>query len=311
MNLLYHKHFINQRGMTMKTEKNILIAFILNLSFSVIEFIGGFFTGSIAVVSDSIHDMCDAISIGLSYFFEKKSKKEPDEIYTYGYARFSAAGGLITTLILVISSAVIIFNSIRRIIHPAEINYNGMIVLAVVGVGVNFCAALFTREKGSLNREAVNLHMIEDVLGWIVVFIGSVVMRFTDIAVIDPIMSVGVSVFILINAVSHLKKIFALFFDKIPDNIDIEKIKENIYKIDGVIDIHHIHIRGIDGQLNSASLHIVTDSEPYVIKEKVREILNQNRITHITIEIEKSSEQCTDKNCQLNYQSCAGHSHYH
>lgn len=293
----------------MKTERNIFITFILNLLFSVFEFIGGIFTGSVAIISDAIHDVCDAVSIGFSYFFEKKSKKQPDEVYTYGYARYSVIGGFVTTLILVISSVLIIFNSINRIINPAEINYDGMIIFAVVGVCVNFSAALITRGKESLNQKAVNLHMIEDILGWIVILIGALVMKFTDFVMIDSIMSVGVSVFILINALRHLKKIFVLFLDKIPENVEVEEIKKCLCEIDGVIDIHHIHIRSVDGVSISASLHVITDEESCVIKEKIREVLYEKEIGHITIEIETSSEHCEEKDCQLIYNSCSGHHH--
>ena len=148
----------------MKTEKNILIAFILNLAFSIFEFAGGIFTGSVAIISDAVHDIGDAASIGISYFFEKKSKKQPDEKYTYGYARYSIIGSVITTLILLFGSVMVIFNAINKIIEPTEINYNGMIIIAIIGVCVNFCAAFLTREGDSLNQKAVNLHMLEDVL---------------------------------------------------------------------------------------------------------------------------------------------------
>lgn len=149
----------------MKTEKNILIAFILNLAFSLFEFVGGLFTGSVAIISDAVHDLGDAASIGISYFLEKKSKKQPDEEYTYGYARYSVIGSVITTLILLFGSALVIYNAASRIISPAEINYDGMIIFAVVGVCVNLGAALFTHGGDSLNQKAVNLHMLEDVLG--------------------------------------------------------------------------------------------------------------------------------------------------
>ena len=141
----------------MKTEKNILIAFLLNLSFSFFEFIGGAITGSVAVISDSIHDLGDAISIGLSYFLERKSKRQPDNTYTYGYARYSVLGSVITTVILLLGSIMVIYNAVIRIIHPVEINYNGMILFAVVGTLVNFCAAWFTKDGDSLNQKAVNL----------------------------------------------------------------------------------------------------------------------------------------------------------
>ena len=180
----------------MKTERNILIAFLLNLAFSIFEFFGGFFTGSVAIISDAVHDIGDAASIGASYFLEKKSKKQPDEHFTYGYARYSVIGSVITTLILLVGSLLVIYNAVLRIIHPTPINYGGMILFAIIGAAVNLLAALFTREGDSLNQKAVNLHMLEDVLGWLVVLVGAVIMRFTDIAIIDPLMSIGVAVFI-------------------------------------------------------------------------------------------------------------------
>ena len=210
----------------MKSEKNIFIAFILNLAFSVFEFIGGIFTGSVAIVSDAIHDFGDAAGIGISYFLEKKSKKQPDEKHTYGYARYSVIGSLITTFILLFGSVTVIYNAINRLINPSEIDYNGMIIFAVVGVCVNFCAAYFTRDGDSLNQKAVNLHMLEDVLGWTVVLIGAIIMRYTDWSFIDPVMSVGVSLFIFINAVRNLKEAIDLFLEKTPHGIDIKEIAE-------------------------------------------------------------------------------------
>jgi len=295
----------------MKTERNILIAFLLNLSFSFFEFIGGIITGSVAIVSDAVHDIGDAASIGISFFLERKSKQQPDKEYTYGYARYSVIGGFITTLILLTGSIVVIYNAINRMIDPAEINYNGMIVFAVVGVCVNFCAVFFTREGGSLNQKAVNLHMLEDVLGWVVVLVGAIVMRFTDFAILDPIMSIGVSVFVLINAIRNLKEIADLFLEKTPRHIDVDRIKEHIEGIDGVIDIHHIHLWSMDGQNNYATMHIVTDSEPHKIKDTIREELRKHSIGHVTLELESSTERCHEKHCHVEICPHTEHGHLH
>ena len=295
----------------MRTEKNILIAFILNLSFSIFEFIGGIITGSVAIASDAIHDLGDAASIGISCFLEKKSKKQPDEIYTYGYARYSVIGGLITTLILLVGSAAMIYNAVYRMIHPAEIHYNGMLVFAGVGVCVNFFAAFFTREGDSLNQKAVNLHMLEDVLGWIVVLVGTVVMKLTNFALIDPIMSIGVSTFIFINAVKNLKEIMDLFLEKTPHNIDVAKIREHMEEIEGVLDIHHIHVWSMDGYNHYATMHIVTDYEPCKIKEAIREELGEHGIGHVTIETETSSEHCHEQECHVEFHAHSGHCQHH
>lgn len=295
----------------MKTEKNILIAFILNLSFSIFEFIGGTITNSVAIVSDSIHDIGDAISIGISYFLEKKSEKQPDATYTYGYARYSVIGSVITTLILLSGSVMVIFNAVNRMISPVEINYDGMILFAVIGVVVNFGAAYFTKEGNSLNQKAVNLHMLEDVLGWVVVLIGAVVMRFTDISILDPIMSVLVALFILTNALKYLKEVLDLFLEKAPHGISVEEIKEHVSEIEGVLDVHHIHIWSMDGHNNYATMHVVTEENAHSIKEKIREELQEHGINHVTLELESREESCHEVCCHVEYAASATHHHHH
>lgn len=295
----------------MKTEKNILIAFILNLSFSIFELLGGALTNSVAIISDSIHDIGDAISIGLSYFLEKKSKKKPDNKYTYGYVRYSVLGSIITTIILIIGSILVLIGSINRIINPVEINYNGMILFAIIGVLINFLAAYFTRTGNSLNQKAVNLHMLEDVFGWIIVLIGAIVMRFTDIKIIDSILSILVALFILLSALKNLKLIIDLFLEKTPKGINIKEIKEHLLKIKGVSDVHHIHIWSLDGYNNYATIHIVYDGKDKNIKKLVKDKLNKHNITHTTIELEKEGEECLDKECEINLHNKQTHHHHH
>lgn len=295
----------------MKTEKNIFIAFLLNLSFSIFEFFGGIFTGSVAIISDAVHDIGDAASIGASYFLERKSKRQPDDVYTYGYARYSVIGSVITTLILLFGSLAVIYNAIVRIINPTEINYNGMIIFAVVGALVNLAAAFFTREGDSLNQKAVNLHMLEDVLGWLVVLVGAVIMRFTDIKIIDPIMSIGVAVFIFINAVGNLKEALNLFLEKAPNGTDLAEIKEHLTEIDGVLDVHHIHIWSMDGHNNFATMHVVTNGEHHKIKDAVRKELRDHGIGHATLELESENEHCHEEHCHIETNASSGHHHHH
>ena len=299
-----------ERKLAMKTEKNILFAFILNLSFSVFEFVGGLFTNSVAILSDSVHDMGDALSIGISFFLEKKSKKKPDNNYTYGYIRYSVLGGLITTVILLVGSILVIYNAIGRIINPVPVNYKGMIVFAIFGFLMNFLAAYLTREGDSINQKSVNLHMLEDVLGWVVVLIGAIIMNFTDIRIIDPIMSIAVALFILVNTLKNLKQILDLFLEKTPQGINIEHIKEHLQEIEGVDDIHHIHVWSIDGYNNYATMHIVTKSNNIKkIKNEIREELEEHGICHAILETEE--EACEDIECHPNLHGNVGHHHHH
>lgn len=264
----------------MKSEKKILFAFLLNLAFSVFEFIGGMLTGSVAIMSDAIHDLGDAGSLGISYFFEKKSED------TYQFGRYSVFGALITNIILLCGSGIVIYNAINRILHPVEIHYDGIIIFAVVGVLVNYFAAHLTHEGHSINQKAVNLHLLEDMLGWLLVLVGAVIMRFTEWSIIDPILSMGVAAFILVNVFKNLKEIMEIFLEKIPDGPSIEEIRERVARLDGVLDVHHIHIWSMDGCHGYASLHIVSD-EPDQTLERIRAELKGIGIAHTTIQMEK------------------------
>ena len=294
----------------MKSEKNILIAFILNISFSIIEFFGGIFTNSVAIISDSIHDLGDALSIGISYFLEKKSKKKADNNYTYGYIRYSVLGGIITTTILLVGSILVIIGAIKRLINPVEVNYSGMIVFAIIGVTLNFIAAYVTREGDSINQKSVNLHMLEDVLGWVVVLFGAIIMNFTDIRMLDSIMSIGVAIFILTNSLKNIKKVLDIFLEKTPDNINIEELKKHLMKIKDIYDIHHIHVWSIDGYNNYATMHIVTKSNNIEkVKQNIRDELLEHNIVHSILETEK--EECDEKECNVKFTTEHQHHHHH
>ena len=294
-----------------QVERNILIAFLLNLGLSIYEFVGGTMTHSVAIVSDAVHDMGDALSIGISYVLERKSHKQPDPQHTYGYLRYSLMGGLITTAILIFGSAFVIYNAIHRIIEPVEINYDGMILLAIVGVVVNSLAAYFTHKGDSLNQKSVNLHMLEDVLGWVVVLIGAIVMRWTNFSLIDPILSILVALFILKEAVSNCREILDVFLEKTPHGISLEKLESSLKKLSNIQDIHHLHVWSMDGYHNYATLHVVYNGNEEKIKHRVREMLAKQNIEHATIELEHDQENCAERYCNAPSPIKQGHHHEH
>ena len=296
----------------MKTEKNILIAFLLNLGFSVFEFFGGLFTGSVAILSDAVHDLGDALGIGVSWFLERKSKRAADNTYTYGYARFSVLGSVFTCGILLLGSVGVVVSAVGRLMNPVPIHYDGMILFAIVGVAVNLAAAFVTRKGESLNQKAVNLHMLEDVLTWVVVLVGAVVMRYTDWAIIDPLVSIGVAVYIFVHAIGHLQEAVDIFLEKVPTGFSVEEIRERVEAIEGVVNAHHIHIRSIDGYTHAASLHVVSDGDPAAVKGLVREALGEMDIAHVTVETEQMGETCGQPWCTLvECHNHGGHHHHH
>lgn len=265
---------------------------MLNLCFSVLEFFGGLFTGSIVILSDALHDLGDAASVGISYLLEKKSKRAPDASYTYGYLRFSVLGAAVTNTVLILGSAVILCCAARRLFCPAVINYNGMMLFAVGGLLTNTAAFFFTKGGDSLNQRAVNLHMAEDILTWAAVLVGAVVMKLTGFSFIDPLLSLASGLFVLISALRAFKKIVDLFLDKVPDNVSVAEIKDRVLLIKGVNDVHHIHLRSFDGVTNCATMHVVTDcTDTRRLKSEIKSELKEAGVDHLTLEFELPEEQ--------------------
>ena len=268
----------------MKKKQNILIAFLLNLLFSIIEFIGGIFTGSLAITSDALHDLGDASTIGLAYFLEKKSDKPANNTFTYGYRRYSLLGGIITNVILFTGSFFILYNGILKLNNPTLIKYDQMLILAFFGLAVNLVATYFTHGGHSINQKAINLHMLEDVFGWIIVLIGGIVIKYTNLYIIDPIMSILLAIFIIYHSSKNLKEILDLFLIKTPKEVNIEVIKEEIMNISNVKKIHNLRVWSLDGKYNLATITVQIIEKNQDTKLLIREILRNNHISQETIE---------------------------
>ena len=288
----------------MKTQKTILIAFVLNLFFSIMEFIGGYFTQSVAITSDALHDFVDAITIGIAYCLERISHRPANKENTYGFIRYGVVGSELTTLLLILGSAVIMYHATEKLLHPAEIHHTGMIWMAVFGVVVNGSAAYLTRDHDSLTQKSVNLHMLEDVLGWLVLLVGAWIIKFSGWNILDPILSLVVSLFILYEACKHLKDILNILLDKTPADIHPDEIKAAILMVPEVDDVHHLHIRSLDGKIHCATVHIITDTP--AVKAQVRSILESMHIQHATIEVDPPGTQLSSHEPQYHI-----HSHHH
>ena len=273
--------------------KNLIIAFILNLCFAIFEFFGGMITNSVSIMSDAIHDFGDAISIGFAVYLEKKSKKGADDKFTFGYARYSVMSAVITSAILLLGSIVIAINACYRIINPQPLNYNGILIFAIIGFIVNLIAAFATKEGDTLNKKSINLHMLDDVLGWAIVLLGAIVMKFTNFALIDSALSLVVALFIVMHAVPIFISAMNLFLEKAPRKVNVKKTKEKILKVKGVEDVHRFKVWSLDEHNVYAMLHVVA-KDNFDKKNEIREILHEAGITNTTIEIEKENEKCDE-----------------
>ncbi len=284
------------------SEGNVKVAFFLNLSFTIIEIIGGLYTNSLAILSDALHDLGDSFSLGLSWYFQKLSKKGRTKTFSYGYKRFSLLGAIINSIVLVAGSIFILTKAIPELFNPGESNVQGMLYLAILGIVVNGAAVFKLRKGESLNEKVVSLHLLEDVLGWVAVLIGSVIMMYTDAPFIDPLLSVLISLFVLYNVYKNLKKSLLVILQGIPEEISIDDIRQKLKNISKVTDIHDCHAWSMDGQYNILTLHLRLDkdyklSEQAKLKEQVRTQLKDESINHITIEFEAQGENCELEDC--------------
>lgn len=275
-------------------EHNLGVVFWLNAIFVIIEVIGGFFTNSIAILSDALHDFGDCCSLGLAWWLQRKSKQKCDSSYSYGYKRFSLLGAVFLSAILFASSIFVIINAVGRIITPADIEAQGMVWLAIVGIAVNGAAALRLKHGHSLNERAVFLHILEDVLGWLAVLIAAIVMCFIDLPILDPILSICISIWILFNVVHNLVDTFRIFLQNVPEGLDLQTLKNELSAIEKISEIHDLHIWSQDGESHVMTLHAVVDEDADIhdIKEALRKTALPYHIDHVTIEIEHADENC-------------------
>ena len=273
-------------------------AFFLNFGFTIIEFIGGWLTNSTAIMADAGHDLGDTLSIGSAWFLNKLGTKSATKEFTYGYRRLSLLGALINGIVLIVGSAWIFYEAVPRLSNPEMPETEGMIALAILGVLVNGFAAYKLHGGKSLNEKVLNWHLLEDVLGWVAVLIVAIVMQFKDWPILDPILSIGFTLFILFNVIRNLLSTAKLFFQASPDNSLLQNVTDKLLELDAVSDLHHLHIWSLDGEHHVATVHVVSQFESKAeyleLKESVSNALQEFELSHTTIEIELTSEECRD-----------------
>lgn len=284
--------------------KNIKAAFFLNVSFTIVEIIGGFYTNSLAIMSDALHDLGDSLSLGLSWYFQKLSGKGATKKFSYGYKRFSLLGAIINSIILIIGSVFIISEAIPRIINPEVSDAHGMMWLAILGIIVNGAAVLKLKRGTSMNERVVSLHLFEDVLGWTAVLIASIIMQFWDVPILDPILSLAIALYVLINVFKNIKESVRIILQGTPKEISVDEIKETILKFDAIENIHDCHLWTMDGEYNVLTVHLTLHKEEITweasknLKQDVRKILHDKfHLEHITLELESSEEDCAYNDC--------------
>ena len=280
---------------------NLSIAFFLNLAFAIVELFGGFLTNSVAILSDALHDFGDSVSLGVAWYLQKVSSRGRDSHFSYGYRRFSLLGALFISVVLFVGSLFVIREGVERLFSPVEANAKGMFLFAILGVAVNGFAAFRLAKGSSLNEKAVSLHLLEDVLGWLAVLVVSVVMMFVHLPILDPLLSIGISVWVLINVFRNLISTFKVLLQEVPGDVDMKVLTNKIKAIEGVDNLHDIHLWTLDGESHILTLHIVSpvcDTKIHQrIKDEIMAICIEYKIDHVTVEIEDEAADCGLNNC--------------
>lgn len=276
----------------MKAKYTVWLAFFLNLTYAIVEFIAGGVFGSSAVLADSVHDLGDAIAIGISAFLESISNREEDSHYTLGYKRFSLLGAMITAVILMTGSVLVILENIAKIFHPQPVNDEGILWLGIIAIIINVLANLVIRKGQTKNESILSLHFLEDTLGWVAVILMAIVLRFTAWYILDPLLFLAISFFILSKALPRFWSTLKIFLDAVPEGVDIQKIKTDLAELDHVASINQLNLWTMDGLEKNAIVHVCLKEMEHMetCKESIRIFLKDCGFQNITIEVDADLE---------------------
>ena len=274
----------------MKAKYVVWLAFFLNLTYAIVEFIAGGVFGSSAVLADSVHDLGDAIAIGVSAFLETISNREEDNRYTLGYKRFSLLGALVTAIILMTGSVLVILENVTKILNPQPVNDEGILWLGIIAITINVLASLVVGKGKTKNESILSLHFLEDTLGWLAVILMAIVLRFTDWYILDPLLSLVISFFILSKALPRFWSTLKIFLDAVPEGIDIKQVKSGLEQLDNVASLNQLNLWTMDGLEKNAIIHLCLEDWEQMTetKNQVRQLLEERGVQNITIEVDSS-----------------------
>ncbi len=282
-------------------EKRVRFAAFLNVAFTVLELVGGFWTNSLAILSDALHDFGDSIALLVSWLFERGARRQPDASRTFGYQRLSLFSALFSASILIAGSVVIIFQAVPRLLNPETVNAFGMLGIAVIGILFNGAGFFLLKKGESLNEKVLSWHLLEDVLGWVGILVGGAIIYFWKVYLLDPVMTIALTAFILYNVTKNLREAINILLQGVPKHINLEAVKNDITAIKGVIDVHDIHIWSMEGETDVFTAHVVLDDEtlksPEPTKQTIKKTLQKHHIEHSTIELERK-DYCSGTVCE-------------
>jgi cobalt-zinc-cadmium efflux system protein len=301
----HHHHHHHQHSVNLKeVNRAFVIGIILNFSFVIIEVVVGLTIHSLSLLSDAGHNLADVASLSMSLIAIRLVKVKPNEKYTYGYKKTTILVALFNASILLVSIGAIGYEAVHRLFSRNPLPGETISIVAGIGIVINtLTALLFLRNKDNdLNIKSAFLHLLSDAIVSAGLVIGGIVIIYTHFYWIDPALSLVIAAVILLSTWQLLKDSLRLSLDGVPENIDLQKVKTGIRKINGVKDFHHIHIWALSTTENALTAHIVVSKETNMgaiekIKQEAKHELEHLNIKHATLEIEMENDPCKEPDC--------------
>jgi len=289
-------HHRNHFKIQKKSKKTLYVTLFLTLFFALMELFGGLFSNSLSLVGDSFHMFSDVLALGASMVAIYFEAKKPTEKFTYGFLRLEVVVAFLNGIILMLISVGMIYESVIRFFNPREIDFGSMFFIALIGLIFNIVITwiLFssTKKENNINIKSAMLHFLGDLLNSVGVIISSIIIYFTNFVYIDIIMSVVISVIIFIGGYKISKEAFFILMEAVPSEVDLNTLRNELLNIDGIKNIHELHIWKNDNEEISFTAHILLDNyekhNNYRIINEIKEKLTVYDIFHMTVQIENT-----------------------
>lgn len=283
---------------------SLLISIGLNLGFALVELIFGLIANSLVLIADSLHDAGDAVALGLSYFGLRLSLRSPNRRRTFGYKKVRILTAFLNAVCLIGLTGIVVRAAIIRLLHPEPVRSSILITLAVAGLIVNGLAVLLLRrDSHALDIRSAMWHLLEDFFGWIAVLVGGIVMKLTGWHVIDPILSLAVSAFVLWGAWSVFRESTSILIDSTPKDISFDTVRSFILGFDrSILGIHDLHIWALGQGERALMAHLVVPdrnlADFHPLLSRLECALRDNfQIDHVTLELECDQCKSGDRVC--------------
>ncbi len=294
-----HNHNDHKPHSPKHAHNRIGVALLLNFSFACLELIGGIVIGSSALVANSLHDFGDSASIVIAYVLEKLSKREADQRFSYGYRRLSLLSAIIMGVILIVGAVFMITHAAEKIFSPPEFNSDVLLYFAIAGIAINAFGARALHKGHSANEKIISWHFIEDLLAWSATLIAALCIKFLGWYVLDPILSIAISIFVLYRVISLSWNDLKVFLQGVPTSLQQEKILHILKHVPDIHHIHNLHIWSMDGEHHVVTMHVALKGNPTLqelekVKSQIQTILSKIATIHLTVEFEAADADCAN-----------------